>query len=577
MKNDSLNRSGTAGESKPPKPVKILLAVLPFWDPLIPPMGISCLHSFLKDHDYDVKKSDANIEKAFTEIFDDYFETLKQALPETKRSNFYNIGKNVLRNHMMAHIHYTDEKEYVDLVRILVEKTFYFTIEETQIRQLNGLLDEFYRRLETYFTRLLEEETPDVVGISVFKGSLPASLFALRLTRAHSPSARTVMGGGVFADQLEPCSPDWPLFLEKTPYIDAFIVGEGEEVFLKYLQGQLPEGKKVYTLEDAGGRIIDISGAKVPDFSGFDLQYYPSLASYTSRSCPFQCNFCSETVRWGKYRKKGAEQIVEELQKLYETYGSQLFLMTDSLLNPVVSELSRYLFDSDHSFYWDGYLKVDRHVCDTACTLEWRRGGFYRARLGVESGSQRVLEAMGKGITPGQIKDAIKSLAHAGIKTTTYWIIGYPGETEEDFMQTLEMVEELKNDIYEAEFNPFWYYASGQVNSEGWAANSILLYPESASELLLLQTRVLDLYPSREESYRRLRQIYEHSRKLGIPNPYTLYDIYQADERWARLHKNAVPSLLSFKDKNTYIDECKTVENLFAAAAVPAVEGDWGF
>ena len=267
--------------------------------------------------------------------------------------------------------------------------------------------------------------------------------------------------------------------------------------------------------------------------------------------------------------------MVAELTRLYEKHGYQSFLLSDSLLNPIITELADELYHSEVSFYWDGYLRVDQEVCDEQKTLGWRKGGFYRARLGVESGSQRVLDLMNKKITPRQIKAAIKNLAHAGIKTTTYWIIGYPGETEEDFQQTMKLVEELKNDIYEAEFNAFWYYASGQVNSDNWAGKSVFLYPGTAVDMLVLPTRILDLYPGREETYRRLKRIYEHSCNLGIPNPYSLYDIFKADERWEKLHKNAVPSLLKLKEKGETINECKFVKEFFAAQETHTLEGDW--
>jgi radical SAM superfamily enzyme YgiQ (UPF0313 family) len=544
---------------------KILLAVLPFWDPLIPPMGISCLKSFLEKHGCCVKIVDANIEKELKEIYDQYFEVLKKFIPPDKRSNFYNIGKDVLRNHMMAHLHYEDEEDYIRLVKTVVYQTFFCNIDKPQVLEFNRVLALFFTRLSHYFLRLLNKEKPDVVGISVFKGTLPASLFAFRLTKKHFPETRTVMGGGIFADQLAPGSPDWELFLERTPYIDKIFIGEGELLFLTYLRGELPESQKVFTLKDINGEIPDISSAPIPDFSDFQLQYYPYLASYTSRGCPFQCTFCSETVRWRKYRKKSPQQVVEELITLYKTHGSQLFLMSDSLLNPVITDLSREIKNSGISVYWDGYLRVDKHTCDPEMTHLWRQGGFYRARLGVESGSANILNAMEKKVSPGQIRETVKNLAAAGIKTTTYWVIGYPGETELDFRQTLELVEELKNDIYEAEFNAFWYFESGQVKSGQWSKRSTLLYPGSARDMLILQTRILDYAPSREETYSRMRRFLLHCEKLGIPNPYFLHDILKADERWKKLHKNAVPPVLEFKDKDVYIDECKQVKRFHLA------------
>jgi radical SAM superfamily enzyme YgiQ (UPF0313 family) len=113
-----------------------------------------------------------------------------------------------------------------------------------------------------------------------------------------------------------------------------------------------------------------------------------------------------------------------------------LFLLTDSTLNPIAAELSKEISKSGVSIYWDGFLRADRHVCNPENTLSWRQGGFYRAMLGLESGSQRVLDLMAKRITVQQSEAALASLAYAGIKTTTFWLFGYPGETEQDFRMT---------------------------------------------------------------------------------------------------------------------------------------------
>ncbi|MCP4220561.1 MAG: radical SAM protein, partial [bacterium] len=312
----------------------------------------------------------------------------------------------------------------------------------------------------------------------------------------------------------------------------------------------------------------------VPDFSDFNANSYPCMASYVSRSCPFQCSFCSETVQWGKYRRKPAGQVATELWKLYETHGTQLFLMGDSLLNPVVKELSQVLYDQGKVIYWDGYLRADRPVCDPENTFQWRRGGFYRARLGVESGSENILKAMGKGIGPGQIKEAVSSLASAGIKTTTYWVIGHPGETEEDFQQTLDLLADLKDDIYEADCNPFNFYYSGQVLSEQWKKKSRLLYSQCASEMLVARTWTLDLDPRREVIYERISRFMAQCRALGIPNPYTLKDIYEADQRWLRLQKNAVPPVSEFG--KGYMEECRQVQKLLESSTIDH-DDDWGF
>jgi radical SAM superfamily enzyme YgiQ (UPF0313 family) len=557
---------------------KVLLVLLPFWPPLNPPLGISCLKGFLLPRGYRVTAVDAAVEGRFREIYNQYFDTLQEFIPQHHKGNLHNIGVEVIQDHMNAHLNRTCQDAYHELVKLIISRTFFCELAAPQIQQLDEIIHEFYQRLEHYLVDLLERESPGVLGISVFKGTLPASLFAFRLTRHRYPHITTVMGGGIFADQLAPGSPNFDIFLENTPYIDKIIVGEGEQLLLKWLQGELPRQQRVYTLNAIGGSTMDLKDAAIPDFSDFNLKLYPELAAYTSRSCPYQCGFCAETVNWGNFRKKSAPQVVRELKELYRQYGYQLFLMSDSLLNPIISELAGELQEADVSLYWDGYLRADSSVCDIENTLMWRKGGFYRARLGLESGSQRLLQAMNKRITPRQIRNAVSGLAYAGIKTTTYWIVGYPGETEEDFKETLDIIEELKDNIYEAECNPFRYYPMGQVKSAEWKAakQSVPLYPQSAAGILMVQTWILkESEPQREEIYRRVNRFVQHCHRLGIPNPYSWHDIYQADQRWQKLHKNAVPPLAQFQQNINYIDEKNDVKKFaFARDSLPDV-GDF--
>lgn len=525
---------------------KILLMLLPFHPPLIPPLGLACLKSFLKPYGYDVKTVNANRDEGLNENYTNYFDVLAKYIPPEKQANFYNIGNEVLRNHLMAFSNRTDQKEYTELVRQLVGKTFYCEFSDGLVRELDKIVSDYYVRLENYFLPLLAREKPDVLGLSVLKGTVPSSLFVFKLAKDKCPDILTVMGGGVFADQLSYGSPDLQFFMEKTPYIDKIIIGEGEHLFLKLLQGELPQSQRVYTQEDIQPHLVDVTSVPVPDFSDFDVDYYPYLANYTSRSCPFQCSFCGETVMWGKYRKKKPEQMAREIRELYETYHRRLFLLCDSLLNPTIRELTETLIKADVPVYFDGYLRIDKAVCDIRHTMQWRQGGFYRARLGVESGSQRILDMMDKKINVQQIKDGVAGLAFAGIKTTTYWIVGYPGETEADFQATLELIEEMKDNIYEAEANPFWYFLNALVKSDEWARHCELLFPESARDMLILQTRFLNIEPLPVERYNRLNRFVRHCSRLGIPNPYSLSDIYDADIRWKRLHNNAVPMLTDF-------------------------------
>ncbi|MCP4150746.1 MAG: radical SAM protein, partial [bacterium] len=383
---------------------------------------------------------------------------------------------------------------------------------------------------------LLEKEKPTVLGLTVYSDTLPASLFAFKLTKEKYPHIKTYMGGGVFADQLAPGSPNWDKLLEETKgYIDKIIIGEGEKTFLKALKGELPESQRVYTMEDINWEILDLKTVDILDLTDFDVADYQYNLSYTSRSCPFQCSFCSETIQWGKYRKKAGKQVMEEVLQLYKTHDFQLFLLSDSLLNPVIEDISSEFSRSDTVLYWEGWLRVDKKTVNLENTFKWRRSGLYHARLGIESGSQHVLDMMNKKTTVEESKSSIANLAAAGIKTTTLWVVGHPGETEEDFQKTLDFIEEMREDLYEAECRPFYYYLAGQagtVEDTWFKMKTALLYPERFTGMLKYRTWLLDGEPTREETYRRVNRFVQHCKKLGIPNPYSSREIYEADERW---------------------------------------------
>jgi hypothetical protein len=572
------NNTGT-GRKKDPREQKIVLGLMPFWTPLIPPLGISCIKAYVKKHGFrSVKTVDANVEMEMREIYERYFSTLKEYISEFRRSNFYSIGNEVWQNHMMAHLNHTDKVAYGELVKTLVRTIFFTALEDRQVEQLHGVIAENYRRLEKYVLRLLEKEKPDVLALAVHIGTLPASMFAFRLAKSKYPHIRTVMGGGVFYDQLSVGTGNLERFLGLTKdYIDTLLVGEGEVLFLRYLEGKLPEGKRVYTQDDIKGQVVDLSQEQVPDFSDFDIRRYPYISTYGSRSCPYRCAFCSDSVFWGKYRRKNPRQMARELISLFHRHNHQLFYMSDLLMNPFVTRLAEAVIQEGVSIYWDGFLKVSPEVCDPEKTLLWRRGGLYRVGIGNESGSQRVLDLMDKRITVEQSKTAISSLAGAGIKTTTFWLIGYPGETEEDFQMTLDVLEEMRDDIYYAEGNVFWSILEGRTRSEEWLEKGSDLYPEEYKEMLIIHSKTMDTQPNREERYHRMSRFIQHCKKLGIYNSYSWDGLYKADERWKKLHENAVPAIAEFGKRDVYIDENQRIKKLYNAQDTLQDDGDWGF
>jgi radical SAM superfamily enzyme YgiQ (UPF0313 family) len=560
-----------------PERKRILLVLPPFWPPQIPPVGIVALKSHLEPLGHQVQVADANVEDQFRDIYTRYFEVIKGFVSLERQGNLYGVGTDVLKNHFMAHVNQDDPAAYSELVRIILARTYYTEPGSREVEALVALAAEYFRRWDAYVLDLLEQTRPDVFGVSVFSGTAPSAIRAFRLARQHHPRMLNVMGGGIFADHLAAGSPNLEYFLERTQgVIDKLIIGEGEILFARLLAGELDPNQRVYDASDIQGELLDLSRAALLDFSEVDLTHYPYSSGYTSRSCPFQCAFCSETVLWGRYRRKPPAQAAAEFQRLHQRDGTQLFSFSDSLMNPIVDDLSREFIAAPKAVYWDACLRADKEAADPDKALLWRQGGFYKAWLGLESGSQRVLDLMNKRINPQQIQAVLANLAGVGIKTATLWLIGHPGETEADFQATLDLIELCRDDIYDAEGTPFWYFPKGQSKSGQWGqGRERLLYPEWASEMLLLRTWVLDGEPSREVTYERLNRFMAHLRHLGIPNPYNLLQMHQADERWRRLHLNAVPALVDF-DPSAYLDECRGARAL-ATIAVETEAGDFGF
>jgi len=243
-----------------------------------------------------------------------------------------------------------------------------------------------------------------------------------------------------------------------------------------------------------------------------------------------------------------------------------------------VTDLAGEFIKSGTALYYDAYFRIDEASADINNTILWRRGGLYRVRLGTESGSPYILKKMNKGITVEQIKSALAGLSYAGIKTTTYWVIGHPGETEEDFQQTLDLIEELKDDIFQAECNYFLVHYSMQTDSAEWRKQIKLLYPEWAKKMLVFQHYTpAEIEPLREETFRRIHRFEDHCRKLQIPNPYSYSQHMKAEERWKKLHKNAVPSIFEFIGSKNYIDECKNVKISRNLKKIKHDDGDFDF
>lgn len=570
---------------KIPGDARILLMQLPFWTPLIPPQGIARLKAYLKRFGFcNVKTLDANIEIDFKNLYEKYFDTARIYVPPEKQGNFYDNGHDVLKNHLMVKLNRPNlEKDNINNNYIMLVKKFYLETylcspDDEEIKILDGIIEEFYRKFTAYIRGILKEVQPAVFGLTVHSGNLPASMLAFRMAKEFNPGIMTVMGGSIFAAELRENTPDFEFFLKITgPYLDRLIVGQGERSFLKLLQGEIPGEQRVINAMAAEGDILDISSLERPDLSDFQLDKYSCMAGYCSSSCPNTCSFCNERAFFGEYQTRNPAAAIEEMIDIYRQSGVKLFYMLDVIMNDIITDFTAQLKKHQLPIYFDCYLRVADSVCNPDNTLLWRQGGCYRVRLGVESGSQRMLDLIGKGITVQQTRATLASLARAGIKTTGYLVVGLPGETEQDFQQTLDFIEEVKDYFYQVEPHLFRYFYTGQSHSQQWAEHRVPLYPSETRDSLVCQTWWVKGKPSRKTAVDRLCRMVEHCKKLGITNPYSVYAKYQADLRWKSLHENAVPSVAELSQPPQWLIHEKNAvkKRMIARATIKEEEGEF--
>lgn len=513
---------------------KILLLVPPFFTPFAPPLGVSLLKKFLQEHDYYVRCKDLNTSAALWDMHHEYFEILDQVVGN--HLDGYSLYWYILNPHMLAYANGATIEECNYVVKVLCEK-YSLNVDNSTISTLTTVVKRYFILLEKIILQECQINQYDYVGTSTYSTSLASTVFIHKIVKMNYPSITTLMGGGVFADDLGLQTENLQTLIRDYPFIDKIIIGEGELLFLKTLQGEFKD-QRVITLSDIDNEILDINKSLMPDFSDFDLDDYHHVTIEGSRSCPFQCQFCSERIQWGPYRKKNAEYLGEQLLSLYNTYGKKTFFLGDSLINLYVQDLSEYLVQKGPKIYFDGYLRAEKPVTIRENTRLWAQAGLYRVRLGMESASPQVLKLMNKKITPNNMCECLKSLSNAGIRTTTYWVVGFPGETEEDFQATLDFIKENHRHIYELEAHPYYYYPTSQGISSEYESQS--LYPEKVGDIVNFKKYdIVNPIPSREERFNRLRRISDLSKELGLINIYTLQDIFKAEERWLSLYPAA--------------------------------------
>jgi anaerobic magnesium-protoporphyrin IX monomethyl ester cyclase len=174
---------------------------------------------------------------------------------------------------------------------------------------------------------------------------------------------------------------------------------------------------------------------------------YFSLNLVASRGCPYRCNWCAKPIYGDTFSARSARSVAEEVRQLKHEYNAEHLWFADDIfgLQPKwVTEFADAIETLDASVPFKMQSRVDLMTPATSAAL--RRSGCAEVWMGVESGSQKILSAMEKGIRVEQVARARANLLKEGIRACYFLQFGYPGETWEDIKSTVNLVRDTRPD-----------------------------------------------------------------------------------------------------------------------------------
>jgi len=338
-----------------------------------------------------------------------------------------------------------------------VDFTNSFFLSEISEKIIRG----FERELNDFVDEFLNTDIK-VIGFSVNIISIYIANYIARRIKGRDPERLIIFGGpGTFFEygrmSLQPS------------FADIYVIGEGEVTLLNILRARRDNRGISSTLglllvKDLSRyealpppNIRNLDDLPFPTFSEFDLpeynqgQEYKPMPLLLSRGCIRACAYCIDHIMWPKYRYRSADHVMNEIS--YHTTDNkaksfELIDLTCSGNLKWLSGLCDRIINSGIKFDWVSYAMVRKEM-DFELLLKMRRAGCNTLIYGVESGSDRVLKKMKKRYTAADAARLLRMTHDAGICTNMNIIVGFPGETEEDFDLTTEFIQQNRGCIDE--------------------------------------------------------------------------------------------------------------------------------
>ncbi|MBI3543266.1 MAG: radical SAM protein [Deltaproteobacteria bacterium] len=331
-----------------------------------------------------------------------------------------------------------------------------------------SLVDELLAEITHDQLRLHE---PDVVGLTVpFPGNVYGALRIAQQTRKLAPEAKIVLGGGYVNTELRELT-DPRLF----DYVDFVTLDDGERPMLcvlEHLEGKRPLAGLLRTYVREHGKVRLVSSPKehdvplkdtgTPTYDGLPLGKYLSVLELLNpmhrlwsdarwnkatlaHGCYWKkCSFCDVTLDYiGRYDPAGADLIIDRMAALAAETGQTGFHFVDEAAPPAVLKgVSTRLRERGLEFSWWGNIRFEKTFTPELAAL-MADAGCIAVSGGLEVASDRLLKLMNKGVTVEQVARVTRAFREAGIMVHAYLMYGFPTETVQETVDSLERVRQL--------------------------------------------------------------------------------------------------------------------------------------
>jgi len=300
------------------------------------------------------------------------------------------------------------------------------------------------------FKKVFSEKKADVVALTISNVDSKISLETIDIIKSLNKEIKIIVGG------LSPTI--FPEIYSDNEKIDYIVVGEGEIAFVKILDAisvngsfpRLSRGEKP-NLDDLpwiDRELFDYSKELFHPFA--PGQETPSVTMIAGRGCPYQCTYCqpAENMTYGRpHRMRSPENVIEELKVLREKYHFKSVTFWDDTF-PVYPDWVFKFCDLYEKEKFKAPITIDCRA-DIICRNEQmmkrlKEVGLEWVLIGIESGSQRVLNFLKKGTTVEQNRQALEICRKYKIKAYTTFMLGLPTETKEEQLATINFINSVR-------------------------------------------------------------------------------------------------------------------------------------